>query len=190
MHLTTSYTKHNQTFTIKSTSNNQVIISGYASVYNIADHQNDVIISGAFNNVNYNDVKFLWQHDSSKPIGIVNNLCENEYGLQVTAAINTNVRFGKEAIELIKQGAVNGLSIGFYINSSYYRNNDQRIITDADLVEISIVTFPANTSATIQHILNTESPIDTESIKNNQLEKLISALNSLDHSINKHCYNN
>lgn len=44
----------NQTFDnmeIKSVTDNEVVIIGYASVYNIADHHN---------------VKFLWQHDSKK----------------------------------------------------------------------------------------------------------------------------
>lgn len=65
------------------------------------------------------------------------------------AVINNKVKDGREAIELIKQGAIDGLSIGFYIKNSVFNDAKQRVITEADLLEISIVTFPANQSAKI-----------------------------------------
>ncbi|KJV80850.1 phage major capsid protein, HK97 family [Rickettsia hoogstraalii str. RCCE3] len=68
------------------------------------------------------------------------------------AMINNKVKAGVEAIELIKQGAIDGLSIGFYIKNSVYNDARQRVITEAELLEISIVTFPANQSAKILYI--------------------------------------
>ena len=55
----------------------------------------------------------------------------------------------QEAIELIKQGAVDGLSIGFCATDFEYNNQGIRIIKKIDLMEVSIVTFPANRSAGI-----------------------------------------
>lgn len=54
--------------------------------------------------------------------------------------------------ELIKQKAVNGLSIGFAIKSSDYNSKGMRVIDDVELMEISVVTFPANAMAEISQI--------------------------------------
>ncbi|HJD60222.1 MAG TPA: phage major capsid protein [Rickettsia endosymbiont of Omalisus fontisbellaquei] len=149
----------NQTFDnmeIKSVTDNEVVIIGYASVYNIADHHNDLISKGAFANASHHNVKFLWQHDSKKPIGIITHLAEDDHGLKMEAVINNKVKAGVEAIELIKQGAIDGLSIGFYIKNSVYNDARQRVITEAELLEISIVTFPANQSAKILYITKSQ----------------------------------
>ncbi|XVN41474.1 MAG: HK97 family phage prohead protease [Rickettsia endosymbiont of Argas persicus] len=145
----------NQTFDnieIKSSASNEVVITGYASVFNITDHHNDLIVKGAFANVSNLNVKFLWQHDSKRPIGIIKHLSEDDHGLKMEAVINNKVKAGREAIELIKQGAIDSLSIGFYIKKSIYNETKQRVITEADLLEISIVTFPANQNARISYI--------------------------------------
>jgi hypothetical protein len=57
---------------------------------------------------------------------------------------------GKEARELIKLGALTGLSIG-YTTRTYQvdRENDSRVLTDVQLWEVSPVTFPANSEARI-----------------------------------------
>lgn len=145
-----------QNMTIKSATDNEVIITGYASVYNIADHHNDLIIKGAFASATYSNVKFLWQHDSKRPIGVITHLSEDDYGLKMEAVINNKVKAGREAIELVKQGAIDGLSIGFYVKNSVYNETKQRVITEAELVEVSIVTFPANHSAKILYITKEE----------------------------------
>ncbi|MGI4775419.1 MAG: phage major capsid protein [Janthinobacterium lividum] len=142
--------KVNQKFVIKSAQEKNFTISGYVSVFGVADQDNDILIKGAFSGVESKNIKFLWQHDRSKPIGVINILTEDNYGLKVEAVINNNITFGKEAIELIKQGAVNSFSIGFNIISSNYNEIGQRIISAAELIEISIVTFPANNFAQIE----------------------------------------
>ncbi|XVN44698.1 MAG: HK97 family phage prohead protease [Rickettsia hoogstraalii] len=85
----------------------------------MADHHNDLISKGAFANASHHNVKFLWQHDSKKPIGIITHLAEDDHGLKMEAMINNKVKAGVEAIELIKQGAIDGLSIGFYIKTRF-----------------------------------------------------------------------
>ncbi|WP_341748835.1 phage major capsid protein [Candidatus Tisiphia endosymbiont of Sialis lutaria] len=141
-----------QNLIIKSVTDNNVVISGYASVYNISDQHNDLIAKGAFASANHLCIKFLWQHDWQQPIGVIKSLTEDDYGLKVEAIINNKIDKGKEAIELVRQGAVDGLSIGFNIKLANYNNLNQRIITEAELIEVSIVTFPANYHAKISHI--------------------------------------
>ncbi|MFY9589573.1 phage major capsid protein [Rickettsia endosymbiont of Halotydeus destructor] len=165
-----------QNMIIKSSTNNEVVISGYASVYNVTDHHNDLIIKGAFASACHNNVRFLWQHDSKKPIGIITHLSEDDYGLKMEAVINNKVKAGSEAIELVKQGAIDGLSIGFYVKMSNYNESKQRVITEAELVEVSIVTFPANHNAKILYITkqadNMEQDIITKDVITDQINRL------------------
>ncbi len=169
-----------QNLVIKSVTDNSIVISGYASVYNISDQHNDLIAKGAFASANHSFIKFLWQHDWQQPIGVIKSLAEDDYGLKVEAIINNKIEKGKEAIELVRQGAVDSLSIGFNIKQANYNNLNQRIITEAELIEVSIVTFPANYHAKISHITKQilmENNMDTElMIKQNSNEVKINEL--------------
>lgn len=138
--------------TIKSKSDNDVVIEGYASVYNVVDYSNDIIIKGAFGTLEGHKIKLLWQHDRLKPIGTIKSFTEDNYGLGIKATINSKITAGKEAIEMLQQGLLDGLSIGFYVDSFSYNNLGQRLITKAQLVEVSIVTFPSNQHAQINNI--------------------------------------
>lgn len=157
------------------------LISGYASVYNLLDQDHDIIAPGAFQySITKGKVKLLWQHDPAKPIGNINALSEDNYGLRMEAALNNKIQFGSEAIELLKQGAVSGLSVGFIIKDAKYNQLSHRIITKADLMEISIVTFPANEMAQISYI----SASKTASYLP-QSKILCSALKKLNHTLTR-----
>jgi len=161
-------------FIVKSRRKDNTVISGYASVFGVIDTHNDLVVKGAFKNAESHKVKLLWQHDVTKPIGIISLLKEDEYGLLLEAEININTVAGAEAAELIKQKAVAGLSIGFSINSSDYNKEGSRVISDVELREISIVTFPANQHAEIQCIKEidvTDSLLEQKNLK--ELAKLI-----------------
>ena len=144
------------TINFKSIGNDNLVIQGYASVFNNADYHNDVIIQGAFlkSIEKHNQglrVKLLWQHDHTKPIGVVNILQEDSHGLSVEASINSFVSQGREVIALIKQQAVDSFSIGFNIEKSAINKFGQREVTEINLWEVSVVTFPANYKAKIQN---------------------------------------
>ena len=139
---------------IKSTKTSS-LIAGYASVFDNKDAQGDIILAGAFGQFiseKAKDIKFLWQHNPNKPIGIIKKLQQDYYGLYVEAELNTTSSIAKEAISLIKQGALNGLSIGFKANKTRYNDKGEREILSLTLLEISIVTFPANSKAQIGFI--------------------------------------
>ena len=139
-------------FFIKSSKSDNTVIIGYVSVFEVADNQNDIISKGAFKNSESHNVKLLWQHDVTKPIGVIKYLAEDDYGLKIEAEINNKTLLGAEASALIKQKAVSGLSIGFTIRSSDYNLQCLRVIDEVELMEISIVTFPANNMAGISQI--------------------------------------
>ncbi len=129
--------------------------SGYASVFNTIDDYNDVIIQGAFQHSFHevSSVKLLWQHDPKLPIGKFTNIYEDDYGLFVEGEIMLNIAAGREAFALIQAGAIDGLSIGYRIRESFVEDNI-RVITDVELLEISAVTFPANKDAKITNPAN------------------------------------
>ncbi len=162
-------------FIIKSSKADNTVIVGYASVFGVADNQNDIISNGAFKNTKSNQVRLLWQHDVTKPIGVVNYLEEDEYGLKIEAEINNRTLLGSEATALIKQKAVSGLSIGFIIKSSDYNSHGIRVIDEVELMEISIVTFPANIMAGISEIK--QQIFDNASLE--ELEHLVRQLEKI-----------
>ncbi|MES2214769.1 MAG: HK97 family phage prohead protease [Pseudomonadota bacterium] len=140
-------------FVIKSAAKDNMVVSGYASVFGVVDSHNDIIMRSAFGDASQKiNIKFLWQHDQSKPIGVITSLMEDDYGLYVEGSINGSTQQGREAIALIEQGALNGLSVGFMTKDSGYNEGGSREIIKADLYEISLVTFPANTEAGISKI--------------------------------------
>lgn len=135
------------------------IFKGYASMFGgEPDSYGDVIMQGAYTDTlskggrNGYGVAMLWQHDPSKPLGVWTRLEENKKGLQVEGQLAINTQLGKEAYELMKMGAVRGLSIGYQVNKDGFEIDDKkkiRKLKSVDLWEISPVTFPASTRAQI-----------------------------------------
>ena len=127
------------------------LIEGYAAIYNYADKQGDIILPGAFGKIDMPKIKLLWQHDHNAPIGGITEIKDDRYGLYIKAIITQETTLGKEVIALTKQKIVNGLSIGYECCKAYYDNNNIRHLEQINLLEISIVTFPANEFAIIHN---------------------------------------
>ena len=130
---------------------------GYGSIFGNVDLGNDVIQAGAFSKSlrkrPAEKVKLLYQHKSDMPIGVFDEIKEDENGLYVKGRLALQTQAGKEAYELLKMGALDGLSIGFKTtpkNVSYENRGQRRIIKEVDLMEVSLVTFPMNPQATVQ----------------------------------------
>lgn len=160
------YKNFTETISYKS-EGNYFKIYGYASAFNIEDNYGDIIEKGAFKDsvINPTNIKLLWQHDSKLPIGKIDKLYEDEKGLALEASINCELNKGREASLLLKDGVIDGLSIGFTIGKSHLSSNGNRIITDLKLWEVSIVTFPANNMAKIAHINQRDLSLNLEKIE-------------------------
>lgn len=132
----------------------QGYFSGYASVFNNVDEQNDIIKPGAFikSIVNPKKIKLLWQHMNEEPIGIIEELKEDAHGLYIKAKLLLDIPKGREAYSLISNEAISGLSIGYRIEDFNYGAGGIRYIKRLTLMEVSIVTFPANASANITQV--------------------------------------
>ncbi len=95
------------------------------------------------------------QHDPAEPIGRWHTIREDERGLYVEGVLSPGVARAREVLQLMKSGALDGLSIGFQtVRSRTDRGSGVRRILEADLWEISIVTFPMLPSARVSNVKN------------------------------------
>ena len=121
--------------------------SGYASVFGMVDQSKDSVERGAFlkslRRKKPSDIRMLFQHDPDQPVGVWNRIEEDETGLYVEGKISTTTEKGREVISLMRDGALDGLSIGFKtVRAKISPSDGVRKIFEVDLWEISIVTFP------------------------------------------------
>ncbi len=135
------------------------IFSGYASVFGELDHYNEIVAKGAFARTlaawkeQGRSPAMLWMHDASQPIGVWTSLCEDRNGLAVEGRLALSTQKGGEACELLRMGALTGLSIGYRVVSSRVDSARRaRVLTEIELFEISLVTFPANEAARVDGI--------------------------------------
>lgn len=120
---------------------------GYASLFGVPDGAGDVVAPGAFANFLRNNgisrVRMLYQHLASEPIGVWEDIHEDSRGLYVKGRLVTDTQRGAEVASLLREGALNGLSIGFRtVRAKRDPTRHLRILTEIELWEISVVTFP------------------------------------------------
>ena len=121
--------------------------AGYASLFNQPDSGGDIIMPGAFtdtlNKRGANGIRMLFQHDPAQPVGRWDSICQDRLGLFVTGQLSMDVQRSFELAGLMRDGAIDGLSIGFRTNIARRdRKSGYRKIYRLDLWEISLVTFP------------------------------------------------
>jgi HK97 family phage prohead protease len=140
---------------------------GYGSVFNVEDSYGDVVAPGAFaRTISEHKTAgtmpaMLWQHNSREPVGVWQEMSEDANGLKLKGRLLLETQLGRETHAILKAGAIRGLSIGFMTRAFEWNEESQiRTVTDADLWEISLVTFAANKRATVLGVKGTE--ISTE----------------------------
>ena len=140
-------------------------IKGYGSLFNVVDSDGDVMEPGCFD-------KSLAQHKAqgtmpvmffahkswNLPIGVWQSATVDEKGLLLTGQLALKVGSAAELYELMKIGALSGLSLGFYIRryemilEPTTKRAIGRKIFEADLVECSPVVFPAMRQARVSEV--------------------------------------
>ena len=136
--------------------------AGYASVFDMTDNQRDRVLRGAFRETlkgRVREVKLLWQHDQSEPVGYFSDMFEDAHGLYVEGRLLMDVAKAREAYALMKEGVVSGLSIG-YSPLRYTTDPDSgvRLLHKVALWEVSLVTFPANEASRISVVKGASLP--------------------------------
>jgi HK97 family phage prohead protease len=133
--------------------------SGYASIFGEVDLGKDTVERGAFRKSlserGPEGVRMLFQHDPSEPIGAWKTIREDSRGLYVEGVLADGVARAREVHQLLKNAALDGLSIGFRtVRAKTDAKSGVRRILEADLWEISVVTFPMLPSARVQNVKN------------------------------------
>ena len=142
---------------------------GYASKFGDRDQGGDTVLKGAFRNSlktrKANGIKMLWQHNPSYPIGIWDEVKEDATGLFVKGRILDSVQKGRETLELMRAGIIDGMSIGYRtIKAMRDDATGFRQLKELDLWEISLVTFPMLPSATVTSVKGDWTKRDVERV--------------------------
>lgn len=141
---------------------------GYAAIFGGApDDKGDVIRPGAFldslrkGGRNEDGIAMLFYHQPTEVIGVWLWAAEDAKGLFVKGKLALGTQRGRETYELMKMGAITGMSIGYDTQqASWNKKKSIRYIEKALLWEISIVTFGAHKKAKVLEVKSEEQ--DTE----------------------------
>lgn len=165
--------------------------SGYGSIFGNKDLGNDVVVEGAFaksiGRKGARAVKMLYQHRQDEPIGVFDEIVEDRRGLKVKGRLAMGTQRGREVYELMKMGALDGLSIGYRVDPKgvdYDEKGKRRYLKSVDLMEISAVTFPMNPRARVQAVKGAERTVreweellrDAGSLSRNEAKAAASAV--------------
>ncbi|HEX3673690.1 MAG TPA: HK97 family phage prohead protease, partial [Rhizomicrobium sp.] len=127
---------------------------GYASLFGVADSSGDIVAPGAFAASlrlrGARRVRMLYQHFAHEPIGVWDDIAEDSTGLYVKGHILTDIERGRDVLALLREGALDGLSIGFRTRRA--RRDvaaGTRTLLEIELWEISVVTFPLLTGSQV-----------------------------------------
>lgn len=142
---------------------------GYGAVFGNVDSYGDVIAKGAFKSTlgdwkkKKSMPKMLLQHGGwgisdrdGLPVGKWEEMQEDDHGLLVKGRlINLDTEAGKSLYGAMREGVLDSMSIGYRakeFSMGTKPDEPRRTLKKVDLVEVSIVTFPANDQATVTSI--------------------------------------
>lgn len=122
-------------------------IAGYANTI-VKDRAGDVVTAEAWakgvNNFLRNPV-MLFQHKHDCPIGRFDQVKVDKKGIFVEGTVSDAAEKNHGVQTLIKDGALKSFSVGFRVkDGKYNREDDSMLITDVELLEISVVSVPCN----------------------------------------------
>ena len=143
-------------------------IAGYANTIT-KDRAGDVVTAEAWakgvENYRRNPV-LLYQHKHDSPIGRVDKITVDKKGIFVEAAVSEAAERNQGIQTLIRDGALKSFSVGFRVkDGKYNREDDSMMITDVELMEISVVSVPCNQDSLFSIRKSFESDSDFEEFK-------------------------
>lgn len=144
--------------------------SGYGSTFGgQPDAYGEVVAPGAFSKTLAQAEKdgvmpfMLWQHDPWQPIGVWEKMEEDKKGLKVSGRLLLDINQGREAHILLREKAIRGLSIGYRekkVEEADVEKKKPRTLVELDLIEVSVVTRPANRRATVTAVKTDDEAIE------------------------------
>lgn len=139
----------------KSVDSDKKTVMAYVSTYEW-DRTQEKFAPGAWDLTNYKKNPIvLWGHEgSSPPIGRAIEIREDELGLLAVAEFDTESARGAEIFGLFERGFLNAFSVGFIPKAHIMETMPDQVTkgvvwTEAELLEFSAVSIPANPGAVI-----------------------------------------
>lgn len=148
--------KPNLTVSLEIKALNEREFEGYGSVFKNVDLGGDIVLPGAFkrslaeHRSSGTLPQMFWMHDPSRVPGKWVSMSEDNQGLTVKGVL-ADTELGNELRTLLKMDAVRGLSIGYRTLDQDYNNDGNRLIKEAELWEVSLVSLPMNPLAQVTH---------------------------------------
>jgi HK97 family phage prohead protease len=130
---------------------------GHGSVFGNVDLGGDIVVPGAFkrslaqHRESGSMPALFWMHDPARVAGKWLDMGEDERGLRVKGVL-APTPLGDEIHTLLKMDAVRGLSIGYRTLDQDYDKFGNRLIKEAELWEVSVVSLPMNPLAQVAHV--------------------------------------
>lgn len=171
---------YNFPFELRASNDEDGIIEGYASVFDVVDSYGTAIQKGAFEDTikdkGATGIRVLFNHNADEVIGVPIELYEDNIGLFVRFKLVKGVQRADEVYKLLKAGALDSFSIGFVVKEDTYdRDNNVIKINRVELWEFSIVPFPANKMAMVTSVRK-EDILEDEDTDLTELKQLNIAL--------------
>jgi HK97 family phage prohead protease len=139
---------------IKLKDESKGIFEGYASVFDGVDSYGDTIVRGAYKKTLENRQRLpqmLYNHDRNWIIGKWVEMSEDSKGLYVKGELTPGHSISSDVYASMKHGTLDGMSIGYRVpKGGMEETDDVRVLKQIDLIEVSVVTTPADDHARIQ----------------------------------------
>lgn len=155
----------NLNFSFKITSvtkdaSGECLIEGYANT-NDKDRVGDVVLPSAFEKslaTYMGNPILLFQHNWDQPCGVVQTAEITDKGLMVKARVSDS----REDIKMmVREGVLRTFSIGYNeLDSDMDHTTNTKIVKNLELLEISVVSIPANAEAKFTVDGSTEAPAE------------------------------
>lgn len=159
-------------FEVKS-STEKGYFEGYGAVFSNTDSKKDIIIPGAFKKSllafeKKNETPMmLWNHNDDEPIGDWMEMKEDDHGLLVKGQLwlGQGIVNAERAYKVMTGRGKKGLSIGYKTLQSDRDKEGRRLLKELDLHEVSPVTFPMNSEATVRLVKSDSGDIDPRKLE-------------------------
>ncbi len=169
------------------------IVTGYASISNVIDSDEEMVVNGAFKKTlkergvksKNPRIKHLWQHSTWEPIAIPTVLEEDDKGLFFKSKFGSDT-FSQDKLKQHIDGIITEMSIGYNVIKAEKVKDGERVkfwkLLELRLWEYSSVTWGANS---LTHIVDAKgSQEDRIESLNNRMDKLVKALSNGTYSDN------
>lgn len=153
-------------------------IKGYACAFGNVDSYGDIIVATALDDFLKSDeagrIKLCYQHSMYEVIGVITDKGTDDYGMWFEADI-IDTATGLDVQKLIKAGAINEFSIGYYTDEWHEGKLDQTYVRYLDkirIAEISLVTRAANPRAILLDAKSEEMASGLQAMTDEDFDRL------------------